>query len=133
MISRLAGRDLTDTLGCIACRRCSVAHVSTVDTLRSAMGIVILTEIFFVSAGRLLADIAFTLFCGTRSGGTDLFDGASLTGIAIGTACRAALGIGTQTLQRIQAETVLTGCGDAFPVLTFSSFPACEQGTVIVL
>ena len=97
------------------------------------MGIVILTEIFFVSAGRLLADIAGTLFCFTCSGGTDLLDSAGLAGIAIGTACRAALGIGTLPLQRIQAETVLTGCGDTFSVLTCSGFPACELGTVVVL
>jgi hypothetical protein len=97
------------------------------------MGIVILTEVFFVSAGRLLADIAGTLFCCTCSVGTDLFDSAGLAGIAIDTACRAALCVSTLTLQCIQAETVLTGCGDTFPIFTFPCFPAWNLGAIIFL
>ena len=97
------------------------------------MGIIILTEIFFVCFGRLLADIAGTLFCCTYSGRTDLLDGAGLTGIAIESACRAALSIGTQFLQRIQAETALTDCCDTFSVLSCPCIPACELGTFVVL
>ena len=97
------------------------------------MGIVILTEIFFVGPGRLLTDIAYALFCCTRSGGADLLDGAGLAGTAINPACRAALNIGTLSLQRIQTETALTGCGDTLSVLTYPCFPASEFGAVIVL
>ena len=97
------------------------------------MGIVILTKILCVSPGWLLADIAGTLFCFTCSGGTELLDGTGLAGIAIESTCRAALGIGALTLQRIQAETALTGCGDTFSVLTCPCIPACEPGTVIIL
>jgi hypothetical protein len=97
------------------------------------VGIVILTEIFFVGSCRLLADIAFTFFCCTRSGRADLLDGARHTSATIHTACRAALNIGTLALQRIQAETALTGCGNTFPVLTFSCFPAFDLGTVVIL
>jgi hypothetical protein len=57
----------------------------------------------------LIADIAITLFVDARSGGTDLFLTARLAGTTIGAACCAALSIGTQTLQRIQAITAFAG------------------------
>ena len=134
MISCFAIRDLTDTLGYIACSGSYMAcQCIAVHALRSTVGIVILTEIFFISPGRLLADISSTLFCFTYSGRTDLLDGTGLAGIAINSACRAALGIDTLTRQRIHAETALTGCGDTFSVLACPGFPACELGTVIIL
>lgn len=80
------------------------------------MGVVILTEIFLISPGRLLADIAVTHFGDTCADRTDLLDGARLAGIAIDAACCAALGLGTHPLQRIQAELALTRCSDAYPV-----------------
>ena len=74
----------------------------------------------------LIADISFALFVDARSGGTDLILTARLAGTAIGAACRSALGIGTQTLQRIQAIAAFACRGDTFPVLTRSCFPAGE-------
>ena len=95
------------------------------------MGIVIFTQIFFISPGRLLADVGVALFICARSGGTNLLDGAGLASIAIGTACRVALGIGALFLQRIQTETALAHLGDTFRILTIPCLPAGELGAVI--
>ena len=118
MIAGFASRDLT--CACVAASSGSGMACKCLAVLagRAAMGIVILAEIFLVGTGRLLADIAVALFGDTRADGTDLLDGAGLAGIAIYAACRAALCLGTLALKRIQAELVLTRCGDTFPVFT---------------
>ena len=122
---RFACRDLAKTIGFASSGSCIVCECIAVLTGRTAMGIVIYTNQSLISHFGLIADISFTLFVYTHSGGTNLFSIARLAGTAIGAACRAALGIGTLILQRIQAITVLAGCGDTFPVFTYPCIPSC--------
>ena len=131
MKTRFAGCHLTST-GTTAYSGSRMARKGiAVLAVRTAMCIVIFTQIFFISPGRLLADVVAALFICARSGGTNLLDGAGLTSIAINTARRAALGIGALLLQRVQAETALARLGDTFRILTIPCLPAGELGAVI--
>ena len=106
VITSFATFDLTFAI--MAYSRSRIARECiAVLTVRSAMGIVIDTEILLVGSGWLLADIALTCFFDTRAVGTDLLDGARLANIAICAASRAGLVFGTISCQCIQAITAL--------------------------
>lgn len=130
VITSFATFDLTFAI--IAYSRSRIARECiAVLTVRSAMGIVIDTEILLVGSGWLLADIALTCFFDTRAVGTDLLDGARLADIAICAASRAGLVFGAITSQRIQAITVLTVCGNAFSIITYAVLPAILDGAIL--
>ena len=94
------------------------------------MGIVIFTNQCLIRNLSLIAHISFTLFVYAHSGRTNLFLIARLASTAIGAACRVALGIGTQPLQRIQAVTTFAGRSDTFSLHAITIIPSSEQGAI---
>ena len=76
MKSWFAGCQLTSTGGGAYSGSRMARKGIAVLAVRTAMGIVILTKIFFVGPGRLLADVVVALFVRARSGGTNLLDRA---------------------------------------------------------
>lgn len=121
MISLFACRDLAVALVITCtCRRIERAVLAA----RSAMGIVVLADVFLASLSFLLAYIANALLVDACASRTYVLDSARLACAAIDTTCRVVLRTRTLPVKRIETESLATCRGNADAIFAFSRFPS---------